>query len=316
MNFLLNLLRIRRVEFRIAELPIFIMPVLLSLRSAAPVRTAAFWEGIILLLFLFAFGDIINCLADRDLDVTYKPHLSRAVYGLGLPFVKLQVALSALAAFALSLHIAWQLDRWILPLLVVVGLMLGAAYSVKPVRLKGRGLAQIPCLWAIIFVGPMIFAALLVTPTMAPAVFAFALAYATMQIGVILVNTAEDYPEDKQAGVRTSIVALGLAGGIRAAFLLFVSGSLAVCGVFLYLFTQNRVPLPLWGYLLPPCFSYLYVALGIGMLLKEVAAADEPRGITLVKSAAKKVPIWITLVAWTTCAATFGHYLATVGAGS
>lgn len=312
MNFILNMLRIRRVEFRIAELPIFIMPVLLNLRSPAPLKTAPFWEGITLLLFLFAFGDIINCLADRDLDATYKPHLSRAVYELGVPFVALQVVLSALAALALSVHIAWRLDRWVLPPLVMAGLILGAAYSVPPIRLKGRGLAQIPCLWFIIFVGPMIFAALLIQPTLAPTVFAFALAYGTLQMGVILVNTAEDYPEDKAAGVQTSIVALGLRGGIQTAFFLALTGSLAVLSTYIILFTQRLVPVVSWSILLLPACSYFYVSCSIGKLAAAVARVDVNQGTLLVKQAAKQVPIWITMVAWTSCAATFALYLATI----
>ena len=47
-------------------------------------------------------------------------------------------------------------------------------------------------------------------------------------MGVILVNTAEDYPEDKAAGMQTSIVALGLSGGIRAAFCLAFIGGVAL----------------------------------------------------------------------------------------
>ncbi|BCM93612.1 1,4-dihydroxy-2-naphthoate octaprenyltransferase [Abditibacteriota bacterium] len=312
MTFLLNLLRIRRVEFRIAELPIFIMPVLLSLHSPGPVKTLAFWEGITLLLFLFAFGDIINCLADRDLDATYKPHLSRAVYGLGVRFVALQVALSALAALALAVHIAWQLDRWILPPLVILGLILGAAYSVPPVQLKGRGLAQIPCLWTIIFVGPMIFAALLINSTLSPLVLAFALAYATLQMGVILVNTAEDYPEDKMAGIRTSIIALGLRGGIKTAFLMALVGSIAVVGTLILLFAQRLLPSLSWSVLLLPIVSCIYVCYDIGKLSRSVASVDTEQGVVLVKSAAKRVPVWITLGAWTSCLATFALYLSTV----
>ena len=50
--------------------------------------------------------------AQRDLDAKYKPHLSRAVYNLGVPFVTLQVILTALAALAVAAHVSWMLDRW------------------------------------------------------------------------------------------------------------------------------------------------------------------------------------------------------------
>src|SRR5262245_5341129 len=102
LHFLRDLLIIRRIEFRIAEIPIVAMPALLINRSLAAFKTLTFWEGVLIFFFLFAFGDMINCLADRDLDAKYKPHLSRAVYNLGVPLVRFQVVLWAALAFALS----------------------------------------------------------------------------------------------------------------------------------------------------------------------------------------------------------------------
>src|SRR5215211_1647399 len=130
-RFLLYMLRIRRVEFRVAEIPILAIPVLLLIRDAAPLKTFAFWEGVFLFFLLFAFGDMINCLADRDLDAVYKQRLSRAVYNLGVRFVALQVAASAAVALAVGAHLAWSLRRWEILGLVAAGLALGAAYSVE-----------------------------------------------------------------------------------------------------------------------------------------------------------------------------------------
>src|SRR5919107_5386828 len=109
-RFLLYMLRIRRVEFRVAEIPILAVPVFLLIKDAAPLKTFAFWEGIFIFFLLFAFGDMVNCLADRDLDAVYKPHLSEAVYGLGVPFDTFQVAASAVLAVALSVHLSFILD--------------------------------------------------------------------------------------------------------------------------------------------------------------------------------------------------------------
>src|SRR4029077_8990748 len=164
----------------------------------------------------------------RDLDAVYKPHLSEAVYGLGVKFVTFQVIASAVVALALAAHVSWQLDRWLLLPLVAVGVVLGAAYSVKPVQLKGRGLLQLFCLWMIIFVGPMLFIGLLVSAVPSVTLTIFAAAYGALQMGIILVNTAEDYPEDKNAGITTTIVALGLNRGISLAMWLTVFGAIGV----------------------------------------------------------------------------------------
>src|SRR6266404_9746354 len=145
MKFLIYMLRIRRIEFRVAEIPILAIPALLLIRDISIVKTFVFWEGILVFFFLFAFGDMINCLADRDLDAVYKPHLSEAVYGLGWGFVTFQVVSTAVVALALTAHLSWQLHRWTLFVLVAIGLVLAAAYSVKPIQVKGRGLAQLLC---------------------------------------------------------------------------------------------------------------------------------------------------------------------------
>lgn len=307
MRKLLHLLRdmliIRRVEFRIAELPIVAMPALLVNTSLPPLKTQSFWEGVLLFFFLFAFGDMINCLADRDLDAKYKPHLSRAVYNLGVPFVTFQVILWAVLALLVAAHISWMLQRWQLLALTAAGLALGAAYSIEPFRLKGRGLAQVVCLWLIIFVGPMLMIATLFGSWPSRGVVAFAMAYGAVQMGIILVNTAEDYPEDRDAGVRTAIVTLGLTRGIGLASALTLVGAAGMLITLAALYSLRALPLFAAAALLPVTAACIWLTRGIYRLYREVAADSLDAGIARVKLAAKNVPAWVTVVAWTTLAA-------------
>ena len=60
--------------------------------------------------------------------------------GIGARGVLLQAILSGTAAVALTIHLAWLLDRWILAPLSLVGVFLAYAYSVEPFRLNGRGM--------------------------------------------------------------------------------------------------------------------------------------------------------------------------------
>ena len=71
-----DLLRIRRVEFALAEIPIIALPLVIAGASWSVLRTGALWEAVVLFFLLFNFGDMINCLADRDLDAIYKTHLA------------------------------------------------------------------------------------------------------------------------------------------------------------------------------------------------------------------------------------------------
>jgi 4-hydroxybenzoate polyprenyltransferase len=310
LRYLLYMLRIRRVEFRVAEIPILLIPILLLLHNTSPLKTFSFWEGIFTFFLLFAFGDMINCLADRDLDAVYKPHLSEAVYELGVGFVKFQVIATALLALVLSAHLSWQLGRWILFVLVAIGLMLGAAYSVKPVQLKGRGLAQLFCLWLIIFVGPMLFISLLVSTMPSLALLVFAGAFGALQMGIILVNTAEDYPEDLEAGIKTTIVALGLHRGIGLAFWLTATGAVGVLAT-LGAMWQERNAGAIWTLaLIPAALACLYVLSEVWKLNRTIAGQTLETAIQTVKRAAKRVPIWLTVVAWSVLGAAYALFVA------
>src|SRR5215831_9013300 len=282
LRYLLYMLRIRRIEFRISEIPILVIPLLLLLRDTAPFKTFTFWEGIFVFFLLFAFGDMINCLADRDLDAVYKPHLSEAVYGLGVRFVTAQVVATALLALILSVHLAWKLNRWLLVPLVAIGLVLGAAYSVPPIRLKGRGLAQVACLWLIIFVGPMWLVSMLIGDWPPAQLLFFAAAYGGLQMGVILLNTAEDYPEDLEANIKTTIVSLGLHRGIELAFWLTAAGVVGSIGVLGIVFWQRQVSDYWWLLLLPAAGACLYVLSDILRLKVSIAGADLAASIKVV----------------------------------
>lgn len=298
LKFLVFMLRIRRVEFRIAEIPILAIPVLLLITETSVLRTFAFWEGVFLFFLLFAFGDMINCLADRDLDAIYKPHLSEAVYGLGVGFVTVQVVASAVLAVIISIHLSFALGRWQMAAMTVVGLLLGAAYSVKPVQLKGRGLLQLLCLWAIIFAFPIFFVSQLVTTDISIPLIVFAAFYGTVQMGIILVNTAEDYPEDLASNIYTTIVTLGLHRGMRLAFWLALVGSAGSIAALQYFFLEiDSQAFRILG-LVPPAIACSYVIADIGRLNRKISGHELSESIAVVKKTAGIVPLWVTVVAW------------------
>jgi 4-hydroxybenzoate polyprenyltransferase len=305
---LLDLLRIRRVEFRIAEIPILVMPLLLAAQSRAGLQASLgpLIEGTLVFFLLFAFADMANCLADRDLDATYKPHLSQAVYRLGLRSVTRQILVAAALSFLITVHLAWRLERWILIPMTLIGLALGAAYSLEPVRLKSRGLWQIPCLWTIIFFGPMLYTSLLFKPLPSLVELAFFIAYATIGTGIVLVNTAEDFPEDRAEGVFTCIHALGLRNGMGVAALLVILGGLGTLATFASLYKSAGLLL-LW--LALPLLSISFVGHGITRLYTRLRGRTEDEMIAAVKASAKLVPPWITLNAWMHCTVVIVYFL-------
>ena len=287
--------RIRRPEFMVAEIPILLIAALLATGSFEPLASARFGLLTAMFFLLFHFGDMINCLADRDLDAVYKTPLSEAVYGLGVSNVRAQITLTALGALGLGAWLAHLTQRPLVLGLVALGLALGAQYSTRPLWLKGRGLLQIVTLFLVIFVGPMTLVAVTIAPTLEPrwlALFAF---YGAMQEGIILVNTAEDLPEDRAAEIRTSAVVLGLRGSVFVALLLVSGGGL---GLMAALHGAGAR----WA-LTPMLLAWVFVVGELALLCRDVASTGEGSAqLRSLRSRARRVPIWITLTAWGTLA--------------
>ena len=301
------------MEYRIAEIPLFLIPVLLTVRHESALVSVEFWEGLVIFLFFFAFGDLLNCLVDRDLDATYKPKLSQAVYGIGVRGVKLQAALSAVAAMVLAVHLAWLRDRWLLVPATALALFTAFAYSVPPLQLKGRGVWQLAFYWLGLFAGPMLFTAMLFRDLPSWEVIAVALSYGLFQTGVLLVNTAEDFPEDRQMGVRTVIIALGIRRGIWAAcfFAVLGSGSLLTAFQAIHFHRRADSAIAFWMVaMLALTATCVATVVRRARLWKRVSCGAEADGIAAIKRAAKWVPLEITVGAIVSLMAALSAFLA------
>lgn len=302
-------LRIRRIEYRVAEIPILLIPVFLTITDVNVFRLWTFWEGVIIFFLMFAFGDLVNCLADRDLDAVYKPKLTEAVYGLGLNNVRWQAGLSAVAALALAVDLSIRTQRWLLLPGTLLGLVTAYVYSVPPIRLKGRGLWQLAFYWLGLFVSPMSFSAFVVADNPPWETYAVALAYGWVQTGVLLVNTAEDYPEDKHENIQTAIVAMGLQMGIFVASLIALSGTCVLLSVICGVFASRHVPSMAWLGIVPLGVATIGTNASILSLATRIRRKELPDAITTVKRSARFVPAWITSVALATLvAALVAHF--------
>ncbi len=300
-------LRIRRPEFMAAEIPVFAIAALLAVRGGGAQLSLGLMGPLVALFFLlFHVGDMANCLADRDLDAVYKTHLSEAVRGLGVRGVQLQIGASAAAALGLAAYLAHARGRPEIFALVVGGLVLGVQYSLRPLWLKSRGPYQIVTLWLVIFVGPMLLVARVVGATVSPGLVALFAAYGALQQGIVLVNTAEDLPEDRDNGIRTSAIALGLRGTLGLSALLVGLGG---AGVGLGL--GGRLAGQPSGWLLalaPFAAAWLWVLGGIARTYRATrTTGGEADALVAVRAAGKRMPLWITATAW-------GALLAAVGA--
>jgi 4-hydroxybenzoate polyprenyltransferase len=297
-NLVHSFLAVNRVEYFPVQVTIFIMPLLLGAGSRADLARPQVLEGLLALGFVFILGNVINCLADRELDRTYKSRLARAVDSLGVRFVTGFVVVNALLAFIVGAHLAWTLRSWAILVLVYLETVLAIQYSFGPCHFKSRGVLQLPCLWLGLYFLPMVYFALLVSGQLAGPMVLLAGAYGTLEMGLILVNTSEDLPEDTAHGLRTITVALGLGPTLWLAAGMVLLGGLGFVGMLAFLFLP-AVPaawsVPALLVLLAGCTAAFVSS---WRLARRVAAVAPAAGIRLVKASGWLVPLWCTLLGW------------------
>ena len=296
-GFVKNLLTLRRMEFFIVEITIFSIPVFFVARSVHEFRTAVFLEGALLFFILYSLGDMINCLYDRELDRTYKKRLSSAVYGLGVRFVRNLVIAEIILSLLLGIHLAYVARNWPIFLLVLFGIFLGVQYSAGPIHFKSRGILHVVCLWLLLFFLPMLYASLLVKETLTLPVIILAASYATIEMGIILINTAEDLLEDIAMGIRTTTVALGLERSVRLSANMVLLGGAAFTTIWAAFY--YRTGMTTWYYVAP--FSLagacVYVYAMISRLHRRISTSDcSDQAIREVKKKGALVPVWATIV--------------------
>ncbi|MGC7102111.1 UbiA family prenyltransferase [Amycolatopsis lurida] len=290
---------IRRLEFYVVELTIFAMPVLAAMANGATPRWPVVAEGMVMYFVLYSLGDMVNCMADRDLDSVYKTRLSRAAYRVGARRIGWIVAVETVAGVALAVHLSVVTGRWAILALVLAGVFLGLEYSLGPVHFKRRGLGHLACLWLLLYFLPVVCAGLLVAP-FSMANLVLAASYATAGMGIILVNTSEDLVEDRAAGVRTTTVALGLVTTVRLAAVMVAIGGTVLCAYWAVTSVQRHVP-PL-GFagvaaLAAVCGAVLVRLVLLARRVRQLGA-DETAAMGLVKAAGRLVPIAATAVGW------------------
>jgi alpha-ketoglutarate-dependent taurine dioxygenase/4-hydroxybenzoate polyprenyltransferase len=297
-RFIDNSLTIRRKEFFVAELPIFLIALLLNITSLHDFAAPTLYLGLAAIIMLFNIGDMINCYADYELDAIFKSHLSNAVFELGKRNVKTQIILSGLLGLVFTVIVAFRTHQLYLIPLTLVGAFIGLQYSIKPFKFKSGGVWQLLCLWGIIFFGPMLYTAIITKgfPDLLQ-LFLFSF-YGLHQMGIILMNTAEDYTEDKASGLRTIIIYLGLHKAMNFAFgLVAVSGLLLhVCMAYLlYLHHAHVFLYPAIGIF---TIGWLLILKEYKVIIDKVNRLNEEDAIKEIKKNGMKVPRWLKIGAY------------------
>lgn len=225
-----HVLVIRRVEFLPGYLPQVIAPGLLGAASWGQFGSL---NPILAMLWAISglqIANMVNALADREQDLQLKSQQSDAVYGLGVSRVVAHLAVSMLVYCAVAVFLAVRTDHWDLLAYGAAFLCIGLAYSLPPLHLKGRGIAQLLALQ---------IGCVLVPGTAILRSFEGAtqwghlwtlIGFAMVVTSLFVTSHCEDYVVDGGFGIRTYVRALGLTGALLLQSSMLFFGSLLLLG--------------------------------------------------------------------------------------
>ncbi|MFI9812504.1 UbiA family prenyltransferase [Saccharothrix variisporea] len=289
---LLYSIRIRRVEYLAVMLAIYSIPTLLSVESASTLLTVDFALVIVMALSVMHFIDMTNAYADRDVDAVYKTRLSEAVYGLGLRNVRVQIAVTGVGVMALAVYHTLRTGNWDLLPLVAFTLYIGAQYSIPPIHLKNSGVFQIPGLAAVLLWLPMLIVVRSIPGELTWPLLAVIVGFGLNQVGIVMVNTAEDWPEDAAFDITTCVRALGLTRAMAVATGLIAVGGTTVCVSIISMgFT--------WG-ALPMVAAIAFALFHVSGTWRGVRGKTLEDALAFLRPRAKFVPLQVASTGWGT----------------
>src|SRR5215208_3396292 len=227
---------VSRVEFMVMGIPVIALSALLAAsRPDDLMGDGAVRLGLLATLWYLAYWicSQVNCLADYELDKTYKSRLPRAIDILKGPrIIWVMIAVEIVVASAIVVYLAITDSRLGLVVLWVVGLFLVGAYSLEPLRFKRRGFLNLVTLALILYFLPALYIYYAMAPQMKILPLLALLGFSTQMIGLLLVNQIEDYHEDKQMNVLTSTVRWGLKKASMVSLLFTAVMSVVLLVVF------------------------------------------------------------------------------------
>ena len=175
-----------------------------------------------------AIGAQANTLSDRESDSMdeRKKQLVEATNSFGVTRLKKVLIIE----FALTLILVFLLmsiqQKPILLLLWIVGISLGCAYSLPPIRLKSRSWLAPISLILVLAVFPVLFAYYTFTTEMNPFFLLSLTGLALTVYGVIIPTEIRDYFGDKAMHIETMTVRLGLVKASLLGIVLLTAGAI------------------------------------------------------------------------------------------
>ena len=169
----------------------------------------------------------LNCLCDYNIDRKYKRYLSESVDILGKRLIKVFIVVEFSIAILIILYFV-TLGRIATSVCGVLGIISAITYSAEPFRIKKRGfLSPFPVMIGMYALSPL-GGWFVLRDGIDLSFIVFITGYALMNEGFTLVNTCEDYSEDKAEGIKTWTHVLGLKRTLQIAAIFSFYGLLSI----------------------------------------------------------------------------------------
>lgn len=215
-----------RLEF-LPDVPVhIILPLFLVLRRQPWDFSLLRLSLIGLLVWLMAYwvGSSLNCLADYavdKLDTGHKARLAAAVDAAGIKTLLLVNGVEALAASALTVYLSLEMQKPLLLLFWILGLILAIFYSFEPLRLKRRNLLNPLSLDAIVYLLPFLYVYYLLSDEWNLFELTIIVLYCLQMLSMFLADEVSDHDEDAAMGVKNPCVRYGRVWASRLAMMIY-----------------------------------------------------------------------------------------------
>jgi 4-hydroxybenzoate polyprenyltransferase len=180
------------------------------------------------------FACNINCYFDYEVDKRYKKYMSDSVEIITKSKLKIIIIIEFFISLILIICF-YMFGYPIISTLAIIGLLGAYSYSAEPIRIKKHGIiSPLPIL--ILYTIPVIGGWLIYNNDFSSVLIIFIIGYVFMNEGFTLVNSCEDYAEDKKEKIITWAHYFGLKKTLLLAFLFSISGILCSFALGLKLF--------------------------------------------------------------------------------
>lgn len=242
-------------------------------------------------------GAHFNTYSDMDLDRKdpTKGALVGAVASFGGGRIRRLMVVEVLASAAFMVALLFARPNPALVAIYAAAVFFAYAYSLPPFRFKARSLLAMCSLMLVLSITPITFTYLVVSPSVDPLFALFLTGQCLVIYGLIVPTEIRDHDWDKEVGIVTMTVWLGLGSATLLGITLLCTG----LGLMLVAFATQFVSMglaPLCLFLAVPAAAIAYVVRQYVSIRSLLVAGNGRPVMEGVVALASKNPKWITLV--------------------